>query len=372
MFDAASRGGDTWDSRDFRLNDLAWRYWPREQQYDTRIRVLTGIASVARQHGGELFLTGDSGCAAVVFGRLIEAPFDVVEFRVRPRHAPDAGATARILADAGCRPVAQDDGGSYFENSLRVVRVERRSRQGAVWRRRIARDSGCGIALYAAASPGDLTRFLVRRAAAEGARLFRAVMSGRLTARVGEALGVPRRVRKRRIDLEEFLSLNLLDDNELNTLVRMPHFDLITANGRLRTVGDVVEFLKHGDNLAALVTGARDPVAVTLSRYPRHLDRRFWENGNSFFLNCVRYGFRSGVPAYHLIDSMLDEHGEVLYSSSYYSRRPEMPDADIEALLRDNPIEIQERSVASGRHRVCAMIGRLISGRAYLAFWAEY
>ena len=45
-----------------------------------------------------------------------------------------------------------------------------------------------------------------------------------------------------------------------------------------------------------------------------------------------------------------------------------MKDKDIEKMLCKSPILIVNNSISSGRHRVAAMIGRLIKGKDYIPF----
>ena len=47
-----------------------------------------------------------------------------------------------------------------------------------------------------------------------------------------------------------------------------------------------------------------------------------------------------------------------------------MTDSEIIDFIRANPIEITNNSVSSGKHRVFAMIGRLVSNKTYLPLWS--
>ena len=49
-----------------------------------------------------------------------------------------------------------------------------------------------------------------------------------------------------------------------------------------------------------------------------------------------------------------------------------MSDNDIEEFLKENPIEITKDYLTSGRHRVCAMIGRLVSNKKYISIYAVF
>ena len=47
----------------------------------------------------------------------------------------------------------------------------------------------------------------------------------------------------------------------------------------------------------------------------------------------------------------------MLYSFDYYTDLEKMNDKEIQQFLMNNPIEITDRHITSGRHRVAAMIG---------------
>ena len=70
-----------------------------------------------------------------------------------------------------------------------------------------------------------------------------------------------------------------MDDNELNYLLRYKHFELITKSGKLKKIREIVKwFLKNIKHSLKLLS---DPTEILLNNKPRHLDRDFWENGNS-------------------------------------------------------------------------------------------
>ena len=108
-----------------------------------------------------------------------------------------------------------------------------------------------------------------------------------------------------------------------------------------------------------------------MSSLPRHLDREFWDNGDSYFLNCIAAGFRKNINNYENMKFMLDENNQVNFSIEYYTNQKKMDRKDIQRLLKENPIYISKGCISSGRHRVSAMIGRLISGEDYIPFFQD-
>ena len=66
---------------------------------------------------------------------------------------------------------------------------------------------------------------------------------------------------------------------------------------------------------------------------------------------------------------MLSKELLVYFSKDYYSSKIIMKDEEIKFFLKRNPIIINSKAIGSGRHRVCAMIGRLIEGHEYIPFY---
>lgn len=86
-----------------------------------------------------------------------------------------------------------------------------------------------------------------------------------------------------------------------------------------------------------------------------------------FFYNCVKYEFRENVVPYSKVRSYIEKKSKpTVFSESYYSSLNLMSDEDIIRLFEKNPIEIKNNSIVGGRHRVYAMIGRLVKNKNYL------
>ena len=179
-----------------------------------------------------------------------------------------------------------------------------------------------------------------------------------------------KKVRFKRISKSEFLSLKLVDKNPLNQLVRKPHFDKVTSFGRIKTVGELVEFLKSTNGFESLLQDTKEPIILELDDIPMHLNLKFWQNGNRYFINCILAGYRKNVLSYEKAKDY-DCLNEPLYSTDYYSKLELMSYNEIESLLTYSPIAIRENAIASGRHKVFAMIGRLVLNDKYVPFWVD-
>ena len=180
-----------------------------------------------------------------------------------------------------------------------------------------------------------------------------------------------RNFRYSKISREEFLNLKFKDDNILNNIVRKEHFNLITNNNKLKTNKQIIKYFFKNKNLQKTKNLAKQPTKLKLRNIPRHLDRHFWENGNSYFFNNMITGFRKGVIDYSSLKDQQSDEDDIIFSNKYYQRKQYMSDLDIKKLLYDNPIEINFGSISSGRHRVSAMLGRLIEGKKYLPFYKD-
>ena len=177
----------------------------------------------------------------------------------------------------------------------------------------------------------------------------------------------------RPLALEEFCDCKIEAHTARNWTLRGPHLDLITDNGRLRKIGDIIQYFKE-DSKLEYTKNNRLIEADTgqLFEEPINLNDKFWQTGNNYFFYCVYYGFIKEVTAYDKANEYIKNVGEPrLYSADYFEQRPSMTDAEIENLLRANPLIVHEGAIVHGKHRVCAMIGRLVAGEAYIPFYVE-
>jgi hypothetical protein len=176
--------------------------------------------------------------------------------------------------------------------------------------------------------------------------------------------------RFRKLNLDQFLRCGVVDENPLNHLVRREHFDIFRVVAGELTVGNIVTLVETPQHWKTVLERERQPQKCKIGDLPIHLNLDFWTNGNSYFLNVMRAGFRQNVVAYEHREEW-EQLVQIPFSDDYYQSCSPMNDTAIAALLRDNPISLRNGAFASGRHRVFAMIGRLARGQEYIPFYVD-
>jgi len=175
----------------------------------------------------------------------------------------------------------------------------------------------------------------------------------------------------RRVTKELFFSLLIEPLNSVNWKWRKPHLDIITNDGKYKSVGAIIDYLKENRRLQQLIAQTRETNTAMPFIEPISKNKVFWQTGNNFFIYCIKYQFRKGVLPYKAANKYIQKIGQpLLYSSSYFESLEPMSDHEINLFLKRTPIEISEGACIKGKHRIFAMIGRLVEGKKYIPFWA--
>ena len=178
--------------------------------------------------------------------------------------------------------------------------------------------------------------------------------------------GVAEPIRYRALPLEEFLKLSVFCGNLTDRFVRRNQLSVVTDNFRNVTVQEIIDFFKHRDLDAFRSRHVVNPKQMHQVTANQWLDLNFWFDGNTHFFGNIYYGFRHDVVAY---ESVSNEFSDALvFSMEYFGGKKSMSSADVKRLLEQNPITIRKTHLTGGRHRVFAMIGRLVSGGDYIPF----
>jgi hypothetical protein len=166
---------------------------------------------------------------------------------------------------------------------------------------------------------------------------------------------------------KDFLNTKIDRDDAINWEWRKNHINKVFLKGE--TLGEALNRIK---NLGGIEYLQKDIIEVDTSKgfpEPINLSYKFWREGNNFFVNPVLYGFRHLVMPYSganlYITSSLNNKA-FLYTKKYYLGLPKMSDDEIAEFVQKHPVEIQKGGFTSGRHRVCAMFGRLLRGDKYI------
>ncbi len=169
----------------------------------------------------------------------------------------------------------------------------------------------------------------------------------------------------RPIKYEDFLKLKIDTPGSDNWTWRKSHLSLLFREGE--NIGQAIDRIKSEGGLNRLVKLVKEVDTGLCFVEPINLSRRFWTSGNNFFIYSAIYGYRHHVIPYAKANLYIQLNVRPkLFSSDYFSSLPEMSNREIEEFLNKNPIEIRDGSVTSGRHRVAAMVGRLVRGEKYI------
>ena len=170
----------------------------------------------------------------------------------------------------------------------------------------------------------------------------------------------------------KFLKLNIESRNSFNWLLRKEHLDLITNNKNILKIKEIVKYFKYKENLKRSLEKVNEVDTTKIFDEPIHLNKKFWKTGNNFFIYPIFFGFRKDVVPYKKSNDYIAMKNEInLYSYNYYENLTVMTDEEVENFLKQNPIEITNLNITSGRHRVCAMINRLINDKDYINFYVR-
>lgn len=170
-----------------------------------------------------------------------------------------------------------------------------------------------------------------------------------------------------KIELNDFLKLNIESKDSINWILRKTHLDIVTKNKTYVKVQDILNYLKKPGQLEKLINDICEVDTSAIFDEPIHLNRSFWSSGNNFFIYPVLFGFKMNVVPYKNANNYIEKKIKPnLYSKEYFMKLENMDRSQIAELFEKSPIEVTNGSVTSGRHRVFAMIGRLIEGKEYI------
>ena len=174
------------------------------------------------------------------------------------------------------------------------------------------------------------------------------------------------------MNLKTFLNLKIENELSINWLMRRDHLDIVTKNKKNIKVKDIVKYFSNKTNLHNKIQSIKETDNLKIYKEPISHNKSFWNSGNNYFINNLLYGFRKNVTPYNKANKYIKEVNKPnLYSKNYYESLEIMSDNEIRIFLKENPIEVTNNSVTSGKHRIFAMINRLIDDKEYIPIYVE-
>ena len=168
---------------------------------------------------------------------------------------------------------------------------------------------------------------------------------------------------------EDFLNLRIEPIDSFNWKWRARHLDIVTKGGQFTFIKDIINYLNSEGVVMNIERNIEESKLTRTFKIPPNFDMEFWWSGNNYFWYCIKYKFRKDVIPYADVNKYIcDINQYIPYSSEYYEYLEEMNDQEIKRFIINNPIEIEANAVIGGKHRVFAMIGRIISGQRYIPF----
>ena len=159
------------------------------------------------------------------------------------------------------------------------------------------------------------------------------------------------------------------DPLEHNWFIRKKHYSLIIKNNKKMRIQDIINFLKI-KKIKNLKNKIIETKINSILEEPIHLNQIFWNKGNNFFIYAIIYGFKKGVIGYEKINEYIKlKKKPKIFTKKYFENLEDMNAIEIKKYLKDNPIPINKLGFSGGRHRVAAMIGRVLKGEKYIPFY---
>lgn len=168
-----------------------------------------------------------------------------------------------------------------------------------------------------------------------------------------------------------FLNLRIEPKLSPNWIMRRKHLDIVSNNRKYTKVKDIVKYFKNKENLENARKQINETINLNIYDEPISHNKLFWNSGNNYFINNLLYGFRKNVTSYADANNYISYQNKPnLYSKEYYESLEKMSDIEIKNFFIENPIEVTNNCVTSGKHRMYAMIGKLINDESYITIYA--
>jgi len=169
---------------------------------------------------------------------------------------------------------------------------------------------------------------------------------------------------------KEFKNTNF-DFDQSNWIFRKSHLSLFTKNTKIRKIGDIIKFIKN--NYKKINLNINEVNTNKLFYEPLEWNDNLWKKGNNMFIYSIIYEYKHNVVAYKESNDYIKRNNFYkLFTKKYFENLKNMDEIEIKKFLSKNPLRIIDNSFAEGRHKVAAMIGRIVKGKKYIPICVYY
>ncbi len=157
------------------------------------------------------------------------------------------------------------------------------------------------------------------------------------------------------------------DFDKSNWIYRKPHLSIFTNSTKIKKIGPIINHIRK--NFKKIKSSIKEVDTSKTFDEPLEWNDNFWKKGNNFFIYSIIYEYRHGVVAYNQSNKYIRENQKLkLYSKKYFESLKSMSDKEIKNYLDQNPLKLIDNAFSEGRHKVAAMIGRLVKNKKYIPF----
>lgn len=214
---------------------------------------------------------------------------------------------------------------------------------------------------------GKLSKIYFYRNIISSQRYISERLSGMFNFKIRE-----KNINYKHLSFEEFLKINIEAKDSINWLLRKPHLDLVSNNKKNITCESIINYFLENKNYDSVKQKIVECNTTNKFEEPININKKFWNNGNNFYIYPIIYGFKKNVVPYKNANEYISSNSNIpLYSQEYFESLKDMNDEEIRKLFENSPLEVTNNSITSGRHRVFAMIGRILRQEQYIPIYAR-
>ena len=146
---------------------------------------------------------------------------------------------------------------------------------------------------------------------------------------------------------------------------------MLQKNKKYRKINKIIKYL-NPNQIDKLVDKIVESDNTKIFTEPISHNKKFWNNGNNYFIYNVIFSFRKDIIPYQDANKFIDKNSEInLFSENYFKSLKSMTYEEIKKSNNSAVIEINNNSIVGGKHRAFAMIGWIIQGNEYIPFKAK-